>query len=110
MNGDMMPGARILDGQFSAGQQAVGCRRGNDAAAAFLYAFVEEAKASALVARLIAQCAVPSVTGAEAALADMLERRYRDLGVERVVMAAPRAGPQALAFIDRFQPMVAELA
>ena len=37
-------------------------------------------------------------------------RRYRDLGVERVVMAAPRAEPQALAFIDRFQPMVAELA
>lgn len=50
-----MPGARILDGQFSAVQQAVGCRRGNDAAAAFLFAFVEEAKASGLVARLIAK-------------------------------------------------------
>jgi succinyl-diaminopimelate desuccinylase len=50
-----------------------------------------------LVARLIAQCAVPSVTGAEAALADMLERRYRDLGepVVRVgdslVIGAPDA-------------------
>lgn len=33
-----------------------------------------------LVARLIAQCAVPSVTGAEAELAGALERRYRDLG------------------------------
>ena len=50
-----------------------------------------------LVARLIAQCAVPSVTGAEAALADMLERRYRDLGepVGRVgdslVVGAPDA-------------------
>ncbi len=50
-----------------------------------------------LVARLIAQCAVPSVTGAEAALADMLERRYRDLGesVVRVgdslVVGAPDA-------------------
>ena len=50
-----------------------------------------------LVARLIAQCAVPSVTGAEAELADMLERRYRDLGesVVRVgdslVVGAPDA-------------------
>ena len=50
-----------------------------------------------LVARLIAQCAVPSVTGAEAALADTLERRYRDLGepVVRVgdslVVGAPDA-------------------
>ena len=48
-----------------------------------------------LVARLIAQCAVPSVTGAEAALADTLERHYRDLGepVHRVggslVVGAP---------------------
>jgi succinyl-diaminopimelate desuccinylase len=37
-----------------------------------------------LVARLIAQCAVPSVTGAEAGLADALERHYHDLG-EQVV-------------------------
>lgn len=32
-----------------------------------------------LVARLLEQCAQPSVTGSEAALADTLERRYRDL-------------------------------
>jgi polar amino acid transport system substrate-binding protein len=48
-----MPGARILDGQFSAVQQAVGTARTNAAAAKFLHDFVEEAKSSGLVARLI---------------------------------------------------------
>jgi polar amino acid transport system substrate-binding protein len=48
-----MPGARILDGQFSAVQQAVGCNKGNDAAAKFLSEFVEEAKRSGFIAGLI---------------------------------------------------------
>ena len=48
-----LPGARILDGQFTAVQQAVGTSRQNTAGAAFLREFVEEAKASGLVARLI---------------------------------------------------------
>ena len=48
-----LPGSRILDGQFSAVQQAIGTLRQNDAAAAFLREFVAEAKASGLVARLI---------------------------------------------------------
>jgi polar amino acid transport system substrate-binding protein len=48
-----LPGARILDGQFTAVQQAVGTSRQNRAGAAFLRDFVEEAKASGLVARLI---------------------------------------------------------
>jgi polar amino acid transport system substrate-binding protein len=48
-----VPGARILDGQFTAVQQAVGTSRNNEAAAAFLRGFVEEAKASGLVGRLI---------------------------------------------------------
>jgi polar amino acid transport system substrate-binding protein len=47
------PGARILDGQFTAVQQAVGTARTNAAGAAFLRDFVEEAKKSGLVARLI---------------------------------------------------------
>jgi polar amino acid transport system substrate-binding protein len=47
------PGARVLDGRFTAVQQAVGVRRCNVAGAAFLSAFVEEAKASGLVQRLI---------------------------------------------------------
>jgi polar amino acid transport system substrate-binding protein len=47
------PGARMLDGQFTAVQQAVGTPRGNAAGAKFLRDFVEEAKKSGLVARLI---------------------------------------------------------
>ena len=50
-----MPGSRILDGQFTAVQQAVGTSRRNAAAAAWLADFVEEAKASGLVARFIEQ-------------------------------------------------------
>lgn len=48
-----LPGATILDGRFTAVQQAVGTKRGNDVSAAFLRDFVEEAKSSGLVARLI---------------------------------------------------------
>lgn len=50
---EKLPGAKILDGQFSAVQQAVGTLRTRAASAAFLRDFVEEAKASGLVARLI---------------------------------------------------------
>jgi polar amino acid transport system substrate-binding protein len=48
-----MPGSRILDGQFTAVQQAVGTAKANAAGAAFLESFVAEAKASGLVAKLI---------------------------------------------------------
>jgi polar amino acid transport system substrate-binding protein len=48
-----LPGARILDGQFTAVQQAIGTARKNVAAAAWLRGFAEEAKSSGLVARLI---------------------------------------------------------
>ena len=50
-----LPGARILPGSFMTVQQAIGTRSGNTAAAQFLYGFVEEAKASGLVAELIAR-------------------------------------------------------
>jgi polar amino acid transport system substrate-binding protein len=50
---EKLPGARILDGQFSAVQQAVGTLWSHEAGAAFLRDFVEEAKASGLVASLI---------------------------------------------------------
>ena len=52
-NVQKLPGARILDGQFTAVQQAIGTPRKNAAGAAFLREFVEEAKRSGLVARLI---------------------------------------------------------
>jgi polar amino acid transport system substrate-binding protein len=47
------PGMKILDGRFSAVQQAVGTPKKNTAAAAFLSAFVEDAKKSGLVASFI---------------------------------------------------------
>lgn len=50
-----MPGATILDGQFSSVQQAIGTSRKNPAAAAFLQSFVDEVKKSGFVADLIAR-------------------------------------------------------
>ena len=50
-----IPGARIIDGQFSAVQQAIGTQKRNAAGAAFLKVFVEEAKTSGFVASLIAR-------------------------------------------------------
>jgi polar amino acid transport system substrate-binding protein len=52
---ERLPGTRILDGQFTAVQQAIGTKPDRGAAAAFLRDFVEEAKASGLVADLIAR-------------------------------------------------------
>jgi polar amino acid transport system substrate-binding protein len=48
-----LPGTRILEGRFTAVQQAIGTKPENLAGAAFLQKFVAEAKASGLVARLI---------------------------------------------------------
>jgi polar amino acid transport system substrate-binding protein len=49
------PGMKILDGKFSAVQQAVGTPKKNSAGAEFLSAFVEDAKKSGLVASFIAK-------------------------------------------------------
>ncbi len=48
-----LPGARILDGKFSAVQQAMGTPKKNVNAAKWLAAFVEDAKASGLVQSFI---------------------------------------------------------
>ena len=64
---ESVPGSRILDGRFTAVQQAVGTARGNTAGAAFLRDFVEDAKASGLVARLIEQHKVRGLSVAPAA-------------------------------------------
>jgi len=48
-----LPGSRILDGQFTAVQQAVGTPKKNTAGFAFLRDFVEEAKKSGVVASMI---------------------------------------------------------
>jgi polar amino acid transport system substrate-binding protein len=64
---EALPGSRILDGKFTAVQQAIGTARGNEEAAAFLHDFVEEAKASGLVARLIEKHKVRGLSVAPAA-------------------------------------------
>jgi polar amino acid transport system substrate-binding protein len=64
---EKLPGARILDGQFSAVQQAVGTLRTHEAGAAFLHDFVEEAKAAGLVASLIARHRIQGLSVAQPA-------------------------------------------
>lgn len=48
-----IPGSRILDGKFTAVQQAIGVPKGRSAAAKFVSDFVEESKANGFVASLI---------------------------------------------------------
>jgi polar amino acid transport system substrate-binding protein len=50
-----LPGARILDGQFTAVQQAIGTPKSRAAAAAYLAGFVEDVKASGFVGEAIAR-------------------------------------------------------
>jgi len=62
-----LPGARVLEGGFSAVQQAVGTPKARAASAAFLAQFVEDAKRSGLVARLVERHGVRGVNVAPAA-------------------------------------------
>jgi polar amino acid transport system substrate-binding protein len=64
---EKLPGARILDGQFSAVQQAMGTPKMNTEAAKWLAAFVEEAKASGMVAGFIQKHSVNGLSVAPAA-------------------------------------------
>jgi polar amino acid transport system substrate-binding protein len=64
---EKLPGARILEGQFSSVQQAIGTPKQNTKGTAFLRDFVEEAKASGLVARLIEKHKVRGLSVAPAA-------------------------------------------
>lgn len=57
-----LPGARILDGQFTGVQQAIGTPKHRAAGAQHLRGFVEDVKASGLVAALIAKSGVAGVT------------------------------------------------
>jgi polar amino acid transport system substrate-binding protein len=59
---EKLPGARILDGKFTAVQQAIGTGRKNSAAAEFLRQFVAEAKASGFVQSLIDKHKVRGLT------------------------------------------------
>jgi polar amino acid transport system substrate-binding protein len=62
MDVEKLPGARLLDGQFTAVQQAIGTPKAREAAARYLRAFVEEVKASGLVAEAISRNDVQGVS------------------------------------------------
>ena len=69
MDVEKLPGARILDGQFTAVQQAIGTPKARLAGATYLSAFVEEVKASGLVAEAIKRNAAQGVSVAPPAAA-----------------------------------------
>jgi polar amino acid transport system substrate-binding protein len=48
-----LPGSRIIDGRFTAVQQAAGTPKGRSAGAQYLREFIEDVKASGLVAKKI---------------------------------------------------------
>ncbi len=50
---EALPGSRLLEGRFTAVQQAAGTPKGRPAGAGYLRAFMEDVKATGLVARLI---------------------------------------------------------
>ena len=60
-NAGKLPGSRILDGRFLAIGQAVGIVKGRDAGAKYLREFVEDVKASGLVAQAIEKAGVHGV-------------------------------------------------
>ena len=62
MDVQKLPGARLLDGQFTAVQQAIGTPTARAEGATYLRAFVEDAKASGFVASAIARNAVNGVS------------------------------------------------
>jgi polar amino acid transport system substrate-binding protein len=62
MDVQKLPGARVLDGQFTAVQQAIGTPKARAGAAQYLRAFVEDVKATGLVADAIARNGVQGVS------------------------------------------------
>jgi polar amino acid transport system substrate-binding protein len=58
---ERLPGARIIEGRFTAVQQAIGTPKARAAAAEFLVEFVADIKASGLVGRLIDKHGVKGV-------------------------------------------------
>jgi polar amino acid transport system substrate-binding protein len=64
---DNLPGSRILDGNFTAVQQAAGTPKGRPAGAQYLREFIEDIKATGLVAKTIEKHNVRGLTVAAAA-------------------------------------------
>jgi polar amino acid transport system substrate-binding protein len=65
---ERLPGSRVLEGRFTAIQQAIGTPRARGAAAGYLREFAEEIKASGMVAQLIEKHRVRGVSVAPAKL------------------------------------------
>jgi len=61
-NAGKLPGVRVLEGRFMAIQQALGIPKGRAAGAKYLRDFIEDVKASGLVARAIEKAGVRGVT------------------------------------------------
>ena len=61
-NSAKLPGSRVLDGRFMAIQQALGIPKGRNAGLQYLREFIEDAKASGLVARAIEKAGISSVS------------------------------------------------
>ena len=59
---DNLPGSRILDGRFTAVQQAAGTPKGRSTGAQYLREFIEDVKATGLVARTIEKNNVRGLT------------------------------------------------
>jgi polar amino acid transport system substrate-binding protein len=59
---DNLPGSRILEGRFTAVQQAIGTPKGREAGARYLREYVEDIKAIGLVARTIEKNGVRGVS------------------------------------------------
>lgn len=57
-----LPGSRVLDGRFMAIHQALGIPKGREAGAKYLRVFIEEVKASGLVARAIEKAGIRGVS------------------------------------------------
>ena len=63
----LLPGSRILEGRFTAIQQAIGTPRGRDAGATYLRGFIEDVKASGFVAQAMERHGVRGVSVAPGA-------------------------------------------
>jgi polar amino acid transport system substrate-binding protein len=61
-NQAQLPGSRILDGNFTSVQQAAGVPKGRPAGAKYLREFIEDVKATGLVAKLIEKNNVHGLT------------------------------------------------
>jgi polar amino acid transport system substrate-binding protein len=59
---EKLPGSRVLDGRFTAVDQAIGTPKGREAGAKYLREFIEDAKASGMVAQAIEKNGVRGVS------------------------------------------------